>query len=233
MKQEKRRLLFNWCSAHDELKQSVENGGNPGEDSEIGNHRGWTYFTFLSGDAREQQMIFDVSHILRLAQDNSYHLPEEVVAEHNKIVLTASPENGHRVSLLPQLYEILASYATQFDDATRYPSHGLYGKFGGIYTRPEKGRVLALYSSNDEALLEIFEALEKLVAQVRPDGFTLGLHLSNGLSVLPRMLHGYDDPKYRRSGVKDYRIIDPARFEVLLEQAQRDHHMYLFNETWD
>lgn len=233
MKQEKRRLLFNWCNAHDELKQSVDNGGDFGEDSGIDNDRGWTYFTFLSGDAREQNMVFDVSYILSLAQDNGYHLPGEVVAEHNKIVLTASPEDGHSVSLLPQLYKILASYATQFDDARRHPSHGLYGKLGGIYARPEKGRVMALYSSNDEALLKIHESLEELVARIRPEGFALDLHLSNGLSALPRMLHGFDDPAYRRAGAKDYRIINPARFEILLKQAERDHQMYRFKTTSD
>jgi hypothetical protein len=45
------------------------------------------------------------------------------------------------------------------------------------------------------------------------------------------MLHGFDDPEYRRSGTKDYRITDPARFTILLEQAQQDHDMYLFDKT--
>ena len=90
---------------------------------------------------------------------------------------------------------------------------------------------MALYSRNDDALLEIYESLEKFISEIPVKGFSLDLRFSNGLSALPRMLHGFDDPEYRRSGTKDYRITDPARFKILLEQAQQDHDMYLFEKA--
>jgi len=226
----KRMLLLNWCNAHGELKRLVESG-HPDEEIEIGNGRGWTYVTFFPKGTREQEMLYDIGQILRLAQDNSYYLPRDVVTQHNKIVLTAYPEGTRPASLLAELYFIVASFAVKFDDAMRYPLHGFYGKFGGIYERPEKGRVLALYSRNDDALLEIYESLEKFISEIPVKGFSLDLRFSNGLSALPRMLHGFDDPEYRCSGTKDYRITDPARFKILLEQAQQDHDMYLFEKA--
>ena len=226
----KRMLLLNWCNAHGELKRLVESG-HPDEEIKIGNGRGWTYVTFFPKGTREQEMLYDIGQILRLAQDNSYYLPRDVVTQHNKIVLTAYPEGTRPASLLAELYFIVASFAVKFDDAMRYPAHGFYGKFGGIYERPEKGRVLALYSRNDDALLEIYESLEKFISEIPVKGFSLDLRFSNGLSALPRMLHGFDDPEYRRSGTKDYRITDPARFKILLEQAQQDHDMYLFEKA--
>ena len=226
----KRRLLLNWCTAHGELKRLVESG-YPDDGIEIGNGRGWTYLTFFPKGTREQEMLYDIGQILRLAQNSSYYLPRDVVTQHNKIVLTAYPEGTRPASLLAELYFIVVSFAVKFNDAMRYPSHGFYGKFGGIYERQEKGRVLALYSRNDDALLEIYESLEKFISEIPVKGFRLDLRFSNGLSALPRMLHGFDDPEYRRSGTKDYRITDPARFTILLEQAQQDYDMYLFDKT--
>jgi hypothetical protein len=226
----KRRLLLNWCNAHGELKRLVESG-RLDDEIEIGNGRGWTYLTFFPKGTREQEMLYDIGQILRLAQNNSYYLPQDVVTQHNKIVLTAYPEGTRPASLLAELYFIVASFAVKFDDAQRYPSHGFYGKFGGIYERQEKGRVLALYSRNDDALLEIYESLEKFISEITVKGLRLDLRFSNGLSALPRMLHGFDDPEYRRSGTRDYRITDPARFTILLEQAQQDHDMYFFDKT--
>ncbi len=225
-----RRLLLNWCNAHGELKRLVESGHLDSE-REIGNGKGWTYLTFFPKGTRTQEMLYDIGKILRLAQNNRYYLPGDVVTQHNKIVLTAYPEGRRPASIVAELYFIVRSFADRFADTRRYPSHAFYGKLGEIYERPEKGRVLALYSRNDDALLEIYESLEVFISEIPVKGFVLDLRISNGLSALPRMLHGFDDPEYRRSGTKDYRITDPARFKILLERAQQDYDLYLFDNT--
>ena len=224
----KRRLLLNWCTAHGELKRLLESG-YPDDKIEIGNGRGWTYLTFFPKGTREQDILYDIDQILILARNNNYHLSREIVTQHNKIVLTVYPEGASQASLLAELYFMVASFTIHFSDTLRYPSHGFYGKFGGIYERPEKGRVLTVYSKNDDSLLSIYESLEKLVSEIPAKGFRFDLRFSNGLSALPRMLHGFDDPGYSRSGVKDYRITDSARFAILLEQAKQDYGKYLFD----
>jgi hypothetical protein len=45
------------------------------------------------------------------------------------------------------------------------------------------------------------------------------------------MLHGFDDPDYRRSGVRHYKITDPNQFAVLLNQARHDYGMYPFYQV--
>jgi hypothetical protein len=233
-----RRLRERWrrenagfcCAAHDELKRLVESGF-PDDGIEIGNGRGWTYLTFFPKGIREQDILYDIDQILILARNNHYHLSREVITQHNKIVLTAYPEGASQASLLTKLYSLVASFAIRFSDTLQYPSHGFYGKFGGIYERPEKGRVLAVYSQNDDALLSIYESLERLVSEIPANGLRFDLRFSNGLSALPRMLHGFDDPDYHRSGAKDYRITDSARFAILLEQAKQDYEKYLFDHS--
>jgi hypothetical protein len=42
------------------------------------------------------------------------------------------------------------------------------------------------------------------------------------------MLHGFDDPGYLSTGVDVFRITDPGRFALLLEQARADYPKYLF-----
>lgn len=225
----KRRLLLNWCSAHEELKRLIESD-HPGEGMVTGNGRGWTYLTFFPQGTREREILYDIDQILILARNNNYHLSREVVTQHNKIVLTAYPEGASPASPLAELYSLVDAYAIRFGDVLRYPAHGFYGKFGGIYERPEKGRVLTIYSKNDDSLLLIYESLEKLVSEIPAKGFRFDLRFSNGLSALPRMLHGFDDPDYSRSGAKDYRIADSARFAILLEQAKQDYEKYLFDD---
>jgi hypothetical protein len=221
----RRRLLLNWCAAHGELKRLVERG-YPDDGMEIGNGSGWTYLTFFPEGTKERDILYDIDRILILARNNNYHLPRDIVTQHNKIVLTAYPEGASKASLLAELYFVAASFAVRFSDVRQYPSYGFYGKFGGIYERPEKGRVLAVYSKNDDSLLTIYESLEKLVSEIPAHGFRFDLRFSNGLSALPRMLRGFDDPDYRRAGAKDYRITDSARFAILLEQARQDYEMY-------
>jgi hypothetical protein len=225
MKTGKRKLLLNWCDAHGDLKQLVENEMLDNR-MEIGYESGWTYVTFFPQGTDIKDMLYDVDHIQRLARENGYYLPREIVVQHNKVVLTAYPEEAAPVSPLAWLYFILISFATRFDDAKRYPSHGFYGKFGGIYERQEKGRVLAVYSSDDDALLDIYESLEKIVSEIRVKGLRFEIRVSNGLSAIPRMLHGFDDPEYRRSGARHCRISDPDQFAVLLDQARQDYDRY-------
>ena len=225
----KRKLLFNWCDAHGDLEQLIEHN-NLHEGVEIGNGSGWTYLTFFPGEIEVKDMLYDIDHIQKLAKGNGYYLPCEVVLQHNKVVLTAYPEGATPGSPLAGLSLLLLSFAARFDDTKRYPSHGFYGKFGGIYERPEKGRALAIYSRNDDYLLDIYGSLEELISEIHVNGIRFDLRFSNGLSAIPRMLHGFDDPEYRRSGVKHYRISDPSGFAVLLEQAKHDYDRYRFVE---
>jgi hypothetical protein len=225
METEKRKLLINWCDAHGDLRQLIDNDAID-TGIEIGNERGWTYVTFFPKGTDIKDMLYDIDHIDKLARENGYYLPREIVIQHNKVVLTAYPEKAAPGSPLTGLYFMLMCFTTRFDDAKRYPSHGFYGKFGGIYERPEKGRVLAIYSRNDDALLEIYESLEKIISEIHVKGLRFNLRFSNGLSAIPRMLHGFDDSEYRRSGARHCRILDPAQFAVLLEQAKEDYDRY-------
>lgn len=225
MKMGKRTLLFHWCDAHSELKQLIENDRLE-SGTKIGNDRGWTYVTFLPQGTDIKDMLYDVDHVQRLARENGYHLPREIVVQHNKVVLTAYPEEVAPVSSVAGLYYVLMSFAARFDNVKRYPCHEFYGKFGGIYERHEKGRVLALYARSDDSLLDIYESLEKIVSETPVKGLRFELRFSNGLSAIPRMLHGFDDPEYRRSGARHCRISDPVQFAVLLDQARRDYERY-------
>lgn len=229
MKTGKRTLLFHWCDAHGDLKQLIEsdmleNG------IELGNDRGWTYVTFFPQGTDVKDVLYDIDHIQKLARENGYYLPREIIEQHNKVVLTAYPEEVASGSPVAGLYFILTSFATHFDDVRRYPSHGFYGKFGGIYERQEKGRVLAVYAQSDDALLDIYESFEKIISGTPVKGLRFDLRFTNGLSAIPRMLHGFDDPEYRRSGARHCRISDPVQFAVLLDQARQDYDRYRLAE---
>lgn len=225
----RRKLLINWCKAHAMLKQWADEDC-PDDGSGLDNRKGWTYLTFFSPGTQGQEVLFDIEAIVRIARENGYYLPREVVAQHNKVVLTVLPESGASLSPLPQLYALITALTGRYGDTQRYPRHSFYGKFGGIYDRPEKGRVLALYSRDDEALLALYDSLSELLARGPIAGVRCDVRLSNGLSALPRMLAGFDDPAYRHAGVTHYRIQDPDRFAVLLEQARQDYRMYCFSE---
>jgi len=253
----KRRLIINWSEMHDDLKRLIENelprrkqrgikdhngenpspqgaGYSPGRnkepyDREPCNNKGWSYLTFYPKGTQAQQILFNIDRIEELAKNRNYYLPREVVVQHNKVVVTAYPEGDSPVSPLVGLYHLLSFYVKLFSDVQQYPSHGFYGKFGGIYERPEKGRVLAIYSGNDDLLLTIYESIEQLIPKVLLKGIRFGLHFSNGLSAIPRMLYGFDDPEYRRSGVEHYKIADPTQFVILLSQVRHDHQRYYFD----
>jgi hypothetical protein len=230
MGMEKRKLLLNWCEAHGDLKQWIEEA-HPDDGISPGNRKGWTYLTFFPKGTKSKDVLYDIDGIVRLARENGYYLPRDIVAQHNKVVLTAYPDGETVASPLPEIFSIVAEIAGRYDDTEHYPRHGFYGKFGGIYDRPEKGRVLAVYSRDDEALLAIYESLQEWIAGFRGEGFRFDLHLSNGLSAIPRMLIGFDDPEYRHAGATHYRIQDPSRFAVLLEQARQDYELYRFEEA--
>ncbi len=231
MENGKRKLVLNWCPAHEDLKRSVEECDRATDGCELKNDRGWTYLTFFPRGTNPQDVLFDVDALRKLARENHYYLPREVIAQHNKVVLTAYSQSDPPISPVVGIFARLAMFSTLFEDARRYPTHGIYGKFGGVYERPEKGRVLAIYSRNEDALLTIYESLEKLVAEVPVEGFRFVLGFSNGLSAIPRMLQGFDDPEYRHSGASHYRIADPGRFAQLLDQAMMDYQQYRFDEA--
>ncbi len=230
MKADKRRLLINWSDTHYDLKRLIEN--NEPYDKKIENNKGWSYVTFLSKKIQANKIPFDIDRLLGMAKDNNYYLPRELVVQHNKVVVTAYPDDGESpASPLLGLYLLVSFYMDRYRDVRKYPSHGFYGKFGGIYERPEKGRVLAIYTGNDDALLYIYESIEKLIPEVPLKRVRFDLHVSNGLSAIPRMLHGFDDPDYSRSGAGHYKITDPNQCAVLLNQARHDYGRYPFYQV--
>ena len=222
-----RRLVLNWSEAHEGLKRAAE--ARLMEPSLVGETgKGWTYLTYSPRGTPPSTLLFDVERIRALARENNFALPHEVVAQHNKVVVTAYTGDGRQSSQLFALYRLIQAYCRLYGDSHAHPRHSMYGKLGGIYERPEKGRVWAIYAGGDEAVLEIFESVEKLARSEARDGCRFEVALSNGLSALPRMLHGFDDPAYRRSGAPHYRIVDPAKFHVLIEQALSDYVRYHF-----
>lgn len=222
-----RELVINWHRAHQAVEQAHEQRLHDARAvGETG--QGWSYVTFFRRGTSPSSVLYDIDGLERLARENGYFLPSEVVAQHNKLVVTAtSDELGHSGHLLG-LVRVLAAFADRYGDTRKHPRHGFYGKLGGLYERPEKGRVLALYSTGDDELLEIAEAFELLLPTVRTRGVRLEARLANGLSHLPRMLDGFGQPAYRRSGAESFRITDPTQFNLLLEQARRDHSKYVF-----
>jgi len=126
---------------------------------ELGNGRGWTYLTFFPKGTNPKEVLYDIEELRTVARENHYHLPFEVVAQHNKVVLTAYSDGERPVSPLPAIFAHVAMFAQRFNDTLRYSAHGICGKFGGIFERSEKGRVPAIYFRSDDALLSIYESL--------------------------------------------------------------------------
>jgi hypothetical protein len=230
MKNGKRKLVLNWCPAHEDLKRSVEDCSDP-DKSEIGNDKGWTYLTFFPEGTNAKEALYDIDVLQTMALENRYYLPHEVVTQHNKVVLTAFSDSKPPISPLLGIFTLVAMFVNLFDDTNCYPFHGIYGKFGGIYERQEKGRVLAVYSRSTDALLTIYASLEKLISEAVLKGFRFELDFSNGLSAIPRLLQGFNNPEYRQAGVQHYRIADPTRFTMLLDQARKDYKMYRFYDA--
>lgn len=225
----KRQLIVNWSDAHTNLKKAIEEKvASPLDVLDTG--KGWSYVTFLKPGTLAEDILYDVSQLEQTARDNGFFLPAEVVRQHNKVVVSTLGEGLGGSAQLFHLHAFLTAYAQRFADPKRHPNHWFYGKFGGMYDRTAKGRVLAMYSRDDDALLEIHESVEALARELDSVGMHFSVRLSNGLSAIPRMLHGFDDPEYRRSGATMYRITDPTRFEHLLDQARQDYSRYLFTQ---
>jgi len=223
----RRELVVNWSEEHWNIKSEIERKTeNPFEVGDTG--KGWSYVTFFSHGTTPNGVLFDLERLRTIALDNGYFLPWEVLSQHNKIVVTAHTDMAGPSSQLFALYRLLEEYASRFDSVNRYPELGFYGKMGGFFDRPEKGRVLCIYGTSDDSLLLISEAVENLLKKWSLRGVRFDSHLSNGLSDIPRMLDGFNDPDYRAAGVNYFRITDPNRFAGLIEQARRDYGNYMF-----
>ncbi len=223
----RRELVINWAEGHERVKAAIgEKVKNPFEimDSE----KGWSYVTFYEVTADPASVLYNVGRLEEAASKNGYFLPWEIMREHNKVVVTAYSDMPSPSAQLYGLHSLLLAYEQQYKSTDKHPLNGFYGKMGGFYDRPEKGRVLVIYAPCDEALLEVMSAMEGLVAKVSVPGVRFEMHLANGLSAIPRLLQGFDDPEYRQSGSPYYRITDPNKFGLLLEQAKNDYHHYLF-----
>lgn len=223
----KRHLIFNWHPNHEALRLALADGvKDPRDVSETG--KGWTYVTFVKPGTRAFEVLFDVDQLDRLARDNGYYLPRDAVSRHNKVVVTArSTESGPSAQLFA-LVRFLEAFARRHADPKRYPVHGFYGKLGGSFDRRHKGRVLVMYGEGDEALLEILAGVEAILPECAFPGVELNVSLANGLSALPRLLTGFDDPKYRGSGATLFKIRDPGRFATVLDEARQDYPKYIF-----
>jgi hypothetical protein len=225
----RRELLINWSDVHLNLKREAEKKPR-GDALDVGETgKGWSYVTFFRPGTRRDQVLFNLNELEDTAQQNGYFLPWELVSQHNKVVVSAFSHVGNDPSVaLFGLVELLQGYAKLYADSRKYPHHGFYGKVGGVYDRAEKGRVLALYASSDDDLLLIQESLDDLMRKLKFKLASFDHHLSNGLSDIPRILDGYNDPEYRGTGATHFRITDPNRFESLVEQARRDYGNYIF-----
>jgi hypothetical protein len=228
----RRDLIVNWNEIHDNIKSAIDKDiRHPLEVSELEPKKGWSYVTFFRPGTRSDTVLFDVDKLELLATSNGFFLPRHVISQHNKIMVTAycdAAANGS--AQVFGLYKFLEAYAAKYSDMGKYPNHGFYGKLGGIYERPEKGRVLAIYATSDDALLDILSSVEQLVDTFKVKGIRFEYRLTNGLSAIPRILHGFDDPQYRQAGADIYRISDPTQFSVLLEQARNDYSKYIFDK---
>ena len=224
----RRELIFNWGEAHSALKKA--------KDAEISNpldildtDKGWTYLTFFKHGTLSNDVLFSVDRLEEMAEANGYFLPRQVMSQHNKVVVTAKAANDNSSIALLGLVKFVEAYADVYSNTEKYPNAGFYGKVGGCYERPEKGRVLVMYSTGDDALLEVHLAVETLLKKLKVKGVTFEQDLSNGLSDIPRLLQGFDDPNYIRSGTNMHRITDPQKFDVLLKQARHDYAHYVFD----
>jgi hypothetical protein len=224
----RRELIFNWNEEHTNVKLETERDKpDPLSTGDIG--KGWTYLTFFGPGTIPSDVLFDVDRLENTALENGYYLPRNLVYQHNKVVVTAYSQVGNSPSIaLYALVEFLREYARQFNHPKEFPELGFYGKVGGIYDRPEKGRVLAIYAPVEESLLAIDEIITKFLPRLKIPYASFDHRLANGLSDIPRLLDGLDDPVYQHTGATHYRITDPRRFEQVLDQARHDYSNYIF-----
>lgn len=225
----RRKVIINWSEAHDRLREAVEIGVD--HPAQVGaTDKGWSYVTFFHSRCNPESVLFNVDRLKTIARDNGFYLPGDVVRQHNKVLVIA-----HSVTMDPSpqlfgLWRFLMEYENRFNDSDSYQNHAFYGKFGGNFDRLEKGRVLAMYSNGgDDALMTICEACEALARKISVPGVSFEVGVSAGLSAIPRLLAGFDDPEYRATGADFYRINNPGEFEELLQSAKNDFPKYLFS----
>ena len=226
----RRHLLFNWHENHEALKQALEQDiQEPRDVKPTG--KGWTYVTFVRPGTRASQVLFDVDQLDQLAKDNGFYLPKEVLAKHNKVVVTAKSEDIGPSGQLFALVRFLEAFAKRNSDTDKAPVSGFYGKLGGSFNRRHKGRVLVMYAENDESLLEVMASAEIIAPQCKIPGVELTVSITNALSALPRLLTGFDDPEYRSTGATMFKIKDVTKFHTVLDEARQDQPKYIFEAT--
>ena len=227
----RRDTIINWHIGHESIKPIIDTGTHikdPHELADVG--AGWSYVTFFPLGTTPNKVLFDLSKLEATAEELGYFLPDDVVAEHNKIVITAISVIQSPPHQLYGLLRLIEEFGKRYSNPEKHPHFGYYGKVGGIYERPEKGRVLVLYADGDDSLLEIESALQELILDFKVPGIEFKVRLGNGLSDLPRLLKGYGEPEYRQAGVHHFKITDPSRFETLVHQARVDYSNYLFEK---
>ncbi len=228
----RREMIINWHPEHEALRAVIDSRAKVKEFHELGETgAGWSYVTHFPLGTTPDEVLFNLSKLKDTAEELGYFLPDEVIAEHNKIVVTAISGEPNPSHQLYGLLRIIEEFGRRYADPKKHPRMGWYGKVGGIYERPEKGRVLVLYAEDDESLLEIETALQDLIKEYKVAGVGFEMRLANGLSDLPRLLKGYGDPKYRQAGAHHFKITDPQRFETLVRQARVDYSNYLFTKS--
>jgi len=225
----RRKITINWSKAHDRLREAVENGVE--HPSMVGvTDKGWSYCTFCTSKCGPDDLLYDIDRIQTIARDNGFYLPGEVVRQHNKVLVVARSVTHDASPQLFGLWRFLMEFEKLYNNTEKFPKHSFFGKFGGKFDRSEKGRVLALYSKGgDDALMAIYESCEELAAELDVPGVTFEIGVSAGLSAIPRLLAGFDDPEYRATGADFYRINNPAEFEELLNTAKNDFPKYPFH----
>lgn len=224
----RRETIINWCEEHLALKDDMEAGVREAYDfADVG--KGWSYITHFELGTKPDSVLFNIEELEQVAESNGFFIPSTLISEHNKIVVCATDAVGNPSYQLYGLFKVLEEYSKRYKDPKKFPQHCFYGKIGGVFDRSEKGKVMVLYSRNDDYLLEIEASLRDIVDKIKVKGVIFDIRFSNGLSELPRMLHGFDDPTYKNTGVEHYRITDPNKFNVLLQQARQDYCKYLFD----
>ena len=225
----RRKTIINWSDAHARLKEAIENKVT--DPQMVGaTEKGWSYVTFCSSRAEPAHFLYDIDRIKTIARDNGFYLPGEIVRQHNKVLVIAHSRDHEPSQQLFGLWRFLMEFEKRFDSTDKFPHHDFFGKFGGNFDRSEKGRVLAIYSNGgDDALMAVYESCEELAAAIEVPGVTFEVGVSAGLSAIPRLLAGFDDPEYRATGADFYPINNPAEFEELLETARNDFPKYLFH----
>ena len=89
VKAKRRELIVNWGEEHFGLRADLEEEiTDPLDLREVG--PGWTYVTHFALGTHPGDVLFNLSDLEQEASDSGFFIPGELVAEHNKIVVTAT-----------------------------------------------------------------------------------------------------------------------------------------------